>query len=154
MGTVLLDLYRRRFPALVDGGFNWVDVRDVVAGALAAEQKGRVGERYILSGRWTSFAELAGVVHEITRVPIPRLVTPMWLARVGAGVTEAYGRVTGAPVRFTGESLKALRHWREISCDKAKRELGYDPRPLRDTVADTFTWFHEAGVIPAARLAL
>lgn len=154
MGTVLLDLYRRRFPALVDGGFNWVDVRDVVAGALAAEQKGRRGERYILSGRWTTFAELAALVSDITRVPTPRMVTPMWLARVGAGVTEIYGRVTGAPVRFTGESLKALRHWREVSCDKARRELGYEPRPLHDTVADTFSWFHEAGVIPAVRTAL
>jgi len=149
MGTVLLDLYRRRFPALVQGGFNWVDVRDVVAGALAAEQKGRRGERYILSGQWTSFAELATLVHDITRVPVPRLVTPMWLARFGAEMTELYGRVTGVPVRFTGESLKALRHWRDVSCDKARRELGYQPRPLRETVADTFHWFHQAGFIPA-----
>src|SRR5205814_3329159 len=47
MGEILLDMYHRRLPMIVRGGFNWVDVRDVVAGALAAEERGRRGERYL-----------------------------------------------------------------------------------------------------------
>ena len=52
MGEVFLDIYHRRLPALLDGGYNWVDARDVAAGALAAERQGRTGECYLLTGHW------------------------------------------------------------------------------------------------------
>ena len=60
MGEALIDLVHGRFPALVGGaGFDWVDVRDVVASALVAECRGREGQHYLLSGHWLSFVELA-----------------------------------------------------------------------------------------------
>ncbi|MCU0370921.1 MAG: NAD-dependent epimerase/dehydratase family protein, partial [Bacteroidales bacterium] len=59
VGTVLIKLYNNSLPALVPGGYNWVDVRDVVQGAMAAMDKGRKGERYILGGKWVSVRDLA-----------------------------------------------------------------------------------------------
>ncbi len=147
LGEVLLDLYHRRMPALVDGGFNWVDARDVVAGAIAAERKGRSGERYLLSGHWTTVRELAEVAAGVTRVRAPRLTAPMWLARASAPFSVGWSRISGTRPKFTAESLKALRHWRHVRHDKATRELGYEPRPLRDTVADTYDWFRQQGML-------
>jgi dihydroflavonol-4-reductase len=147
MGTVLLDLYRRNLPGLIDGGFDWVDVRDVVAGALAAAEKGRKGERYLLSGARRSLSDLARTVEEVTGVKRPWLVSPMWLARASAPFATGWARLTKKPPRLTAESLHALRNHQLVSHDKAARELGYQPRPLEDTVTATFAWFKEANVV-------
>ncbi|HUJ76238.1 MAG TPA: NAD-dependent epimerase/dehydratase family protein, partial [bacterium] len=58
-GQMLLSLAERRMPALVNGGFDWVDVRDVVAGAMLAEQKAPAGAKYLLSGHWASLHDVA-----------------------------------------------------------------------------------------------
>lgn len=147
MGTVLLDLYHGRLPSLIDGGFDWVDVRDVVSGAMAAEARGRKGERYLLSGKWRSVRDLAGIVEEVTGRRAPRFVCPMWVARAAAPFAEAFAAVVGGEPRFTSAALHALRNHRNISSKKASDELGYAARPTRDTVADTFAWFREAKVI-------
>lgn len=145
MGRVLLDLYHRRLPALVDGGFDWVDVRDVVAGAMAAAERGRRGERYLLSGARKSVRELAALVEELTGARAPRFVSPMWLARVGAPFATVAARVAGKEPLFTSQSLHALRNHLDVRHDKAARELGYSSRPLRETLSDTFRWLDEAG---------
>jgi dihydroflavonol-4-reductase len=147
LGSVLLDLYRRKLPGLVDGGFDWVDVRDVVAGALAAAERGRTGEKYLLSGARRTILDLARTVEEVTGVRPPRLVTPMWLARGVVPFALGWARLRGQPPRFTAESLHALRNHQSVSHDKATRELGYTPRPLKETIAATFDWFKQANVV-------
>ena len=84
LGVVLLALAQGKMPALVEGGFNWVDARDVAEAARRAEEKAPTGAKYLLSGRWASIAELAKLTEEITGIPKPRLVFPVWLARTGA----------------------------------------------------------------------
>ncbi|GAB4306766.1 MAG: NAD-dependent epimerase/dehydratase family protein [Myxococcota bacterium] len=143
MGEVLLALYRRKMPGLIDGAYDWVDVRDVVDGALNAERLGRRGERYILSGHYLSFAELARLVTEVTGVKAPRLVFPMWLARFGAPFATLYAKSSGRRPLYTRQSLKVLRGNGRFSNEKAGRELGYNPRPIRETIADFFEWYEE-----------
>jgi dihydroflavonol-4-reductase len=150
MGEVLLDLYHRRLPALIEGGFNWVDVRDVVAGALAAERVGRRGERYLLSGEWRSVMDLARIVEAVTGARAPRVVTPMWLARLSAPIAVTFNRITGTRPLFTPDSLAALRRHRLISHEKAARELGYRSRPLVETVTDAFDSFRSTGKLEKA----
>jgi dihydroflavonol-4-reductase len=147
MGQVLLDLYHGRFPALVEGGFDWVDVRDVVNGALAAERLGAPGEGYILSGRWVSLEGLAALVARVEGARPPRLVCPMWLARAGAPLALGWSRVSGSRPLFTPTALRALRNHRYVSHEKAARDLGWAPRPLESTIADTFEWFRRAGLL-------
>jgi dihydroflavonol-4-reductase len=148
VGKVVLDLATRRLPALVDGGFNWVDVRDVAKGAIAASKLGRTGERYLLGGQWLSVAGLAGLVERASGARPPVFTSPMWLARVGAPFMTAWSKLTGTEPLYTGDALYALRHHRHISHEKAARELGYAPRPLPETIADTVAWFKTAGRIP------
>jgi dihydroflavonol-4-reductase len=149
-GRMLLKLYERKMPALVAGGFNWVDVRDVVAGALAARERGRRGESYLLGGHWTTLGELAKEAEEITGVPAPRLVAPIALARMGAPIVAAWARLLGKEALYTSESLSTVCAYRYVSHAKASRELGYEPRPLRVTIQDTYRWFASNGQVPAS----
>jgi dihydroflavonol-4-reductase len=147
-GEALLLLARHRLPALVTGGFDWVDVRDVVAGAMLAEKKAPPGAAYLLSGHWVSMCDIAAMVAEITGIPAPGFVCPLWLARLGAPFITAASRLKGSRPLYTGVSLRALRSNRHISHARATRELGYQPRPFRETLLDTLHWYEETGQLP------
>ncbi|MBW2532957.1 MAG: SDR family oxidoreductase [Deltaproteobacteria bacterium] len=147
MGEVILMLCQRKFPALVDGGFNWVDVRDVVDGAIAAGERGQAGRNYLLSGHWCSFAELAALVGEVAGVRIPKMVSPMWLARIGAPFVAGFSRLTGTRPLYTPEALHALRNHKLITHARATEELGYEPHTLRETIEDTVSWFRANGML-------
>lgn len=148
LGAVLLALARGKLPALVAGGFDWVDVRDVVEGALRAAELAPPGGRYLLSGHWASIEELATLAARITGVSAPNWVCPMALARIGAPFATWWALLSGRRPLFTSVSLEALRSNPSISHARATRELGYQPRPLFDTLADTYRWFAEAGMLP------
>jgi dihydroflavonol-4-reductase len=122
-----------------------VDVRDVVAGALAAEQRGRRGERYILSGTRTSLVELARKWAGVTGRPAPRLAVPMVLARLAAPFAPAWARWRGQRPLFTSESLRVLRTQRPASRRKAEVELGYYSRSIDQTLRDTCAWMKTEG---------
>jgi dihydroflavonol-4-reductase len=147
-GEALLLLAKRKLPALVTGGFDWVDVRDVVAGAMLAEAGAPRGAGYLLSGHWVSLCDIAAGVAEITGVPATKFVFPLWLARLGAPIIKGISRLQGKRPLYTDVSLRALKSNRHISHEKATRELGYKPRPFRETLADTLRWFEESGQFP------
>jgi dihydroflavonol-4-reductase len=148
LGQVLLALCQKQLPALVAGGFNWVDVRDVVAGAMAAEDHAPIGSRYLLPGHWLSLRELAAMVKEITWTQPPRLVLPMCVARLGVPFWFRFTKLGGEHPLYTSVSLRALRGNRMISRGLAVRDLDYHPRPLQETLVDTFRWFAEVGCLP------
>jgi len=152
MGRVFLDMYHRRLPALVPGGFDWVDVRDVAEAAINAWERGRTGESYIVSGRWASVGELAMLAAEITGIAPPRLETPLWLARAGAPFMEAWARLRKTEPLYTRESLSVLQANRAFVREKATRELGHAPRPLHESVRDAHRWFAQSGMLPRSLL--
>jgi len=144
-GEVLLALAKGALPALVEGGFDWVDARDVAEGARAAATRGTTSERYILSGHWISVRELASLVCSITGARMPRLVTPMWLPQLAAPLFTASAELLNRRPLFTWVALEALSSNRCISSAKAVAVLSYSARPLHDTLVDTLHWFVEAG---------
>ncbi len=148
-GQFLLDLYRGRIPALVRGGFNWVDVRDVVAGALAAESAGRRGESYLLAGHWHSMRELGEMASRATGCRIPRLVLPIAVGKIWAPIQVAWDRSRGRRLLFTRESLDSVAGSHRISARKAKRELGFKARPIHESIADAYAWFDGRGMLVA-----
>jgi dihydroflavonol-4-reductase len=147
IGRVLLDLAAGRLPALLPGGFDWVDVRDVCAGAFAAEQCGCVGESYLLAGSWHSARDLATFAEEVTGVAPPMLDVPLWVARGLAPIGDVWGRMTRTEPRLNSETLAALRAARTISHAKAAKELGYSARSIRESVHDACRWFADAGML-------
>ena len=148
MGQVFLDLAHRRLPSLVDGGFDFVDVRDVVQGTIAAAKKGRTNESYLLSGTYRTVGELAKAAQEVTGVRPPRTTSPMWLARVGAPFLEMAAKVTGSQPLYTAESLEALRANHLLDNQKAREELGFNPRPTAESIRDIYRWFAERDRLP------
>jgi dihydroflavonol-4-reductase len=148
MGRVFVALSRRRLWALVEGGFDWVDARDVAGGMMAAARVGRPGESYILSGHWSSLVELSRLAHEITRVPPPRWTVPLAMARVGTPFATLGARLQHRDPLFTAESLRTLRAEPSIVRAKAERELGYQVRPLGETIESVYHWLADDGLIP------
>jgi dihydroflavonol-4-reductase len=144
-GAVLLAMANGRMPALINGGFDWVDVRDVAQGAMLAEKKAPSGAEYLLSGHWVSMRGIGDIMKEISDASIPGFVCPMPVARFGAPFAETYSRLFKKRPIFTGVSLNALRANHNISHEKATRELGYQSRPFKETLTDTMKWFESNG---------
>lgn len=141
-GRMIQQLIGRELPALVTGGFDWVDVRDVASAIIAAAARAPTGARYLLGGRWRSLRDLARMVcAEAGCSPPPTL--PRTLAWIGLPFATAWSRLTSTTPRFTRGSLTVLAEYRDVDHSRATRELGYAPRPLEDTVADTVAWFRE-----------
>jgi dihydroflavonol-4-reductase len=146
-GQALIMMAEGRIPVLLEGGFDWVDARDVAEGAIKAEQAAPPGANYLLSGTWLSVKETAAIVAQIAGGRPPVLVCPAPLARACAPIVTAVSGWTGARSIFTSVSLKALSSNRNISHARATRELGYEPRPIGETMADTIRWFTDNGFI-------
>jgi dihydroflavonol-4-reductase len=151
VGAVMLALWRRRIPAVVAGGFDWVDVRDVAAGMLAAAERGRIGENYLLPGHRRSISELGRVAQACAGIAVTRRMAPSWLASLGAPVGTLITRATGSPLLPTREGLHALRAFPHVDGAKAARELGHRPRPIEQTVADLYAFFRLSGKLTAGR---
>ena len=130
LGEALLSLAQGKLPALVTGGFDWVDVRDVVEGALRAEEQAPTGAKYLLSGHWVSLCDIAAMVAEITGMSSPGFVCPLWLARLGAPVVTALGHLNGKQPLYTSVSLRALRSNRHISHEQGHPRAWLPAAPI------------------------
>ena len=151
MGQVFLDLYRRRIPALIAAGFDWVDVRDVVTATMAAETQAKCGENYLLSGHWHTVRKLAQLSQQATGVAAPRLQFPVFVARLWAPCQVVLDRSRGRRPLCTPASVRVMAEGnRRISSAKARTELGFHPRPLAESVNDTYAWFDEQGMLGEA----
>lgn len=129
----------RRIPAYVDGALNVVDARDVAAGQLLADTRGARGERYILGGRNFTLQRLFADLQRISGVPAPQLRLPAGLAATGALLAEQLGLPLGLAV----DETRSAAQWWTYSSAKAKRELGFAPRPHEETLEDAVTWMSE-----------
>lgn len=136
---MVCDYMKGRIPVCVEGGYDFVDVRDVAKGCLLAAEKGRIGHCYILSGVYTSVYDLLACVGKYSgKRPLP--VIPMILAKMAAPVIEAAAKRQGRRPLFTAYSLYTLVSNSNFSNERAQRELGYRARPLEETVRDMVVW--------------
>jgi dihydroflavonol-4-reductase len=140
-GELVLACAQGRLKAYVDGAYNFVDVRDVAEGLVAAAERGRSGEGYILAGHNVTVRELLGTIGLVTGVPAPRLHLPFGLVRAVSFLIPAYYWATRQKPLFTTYSLDVISSGCTMTHEKASRELGYNPRPLLETMEDTVRWF-------------
>lgn len=143
MGRTVLDFTRQKVHFLVDGAYDFVDVRDVARGLIAACERGRTGEIYILSGTRARLTSIKAMAQAAAGVHSPHVVVPFGLANLIAGVAERLTWLTKQTPRFTRYALRTVRDNSAFSNAKARRELGYAPRPLEQTIADTVRWWRE-----------
>ena len=125
---------------------NVVDVDDVAVGHALALERGRPGEHYILGGDDLSMDELLATLAELTGIPAPRIALPLPLLQLVGRVNEWLSdHVTGRPPVATLEAALHARDSRYASIEKARRELGYAPRPARTVLAKAICWFASEG---------
>lgn len=146
-GQMILDFVRGRIPAVVDGGYNFVDVRDVAQGHIAAADKGVSGEGYILAGEWISVADVLKEVSTLVGRPVPRFRVPTVLIGALAKALMFCSRATGREPLVTADMIEALLSNSQAASAKARTELGYSPRPIRRSIRDAVGWFRQAGMM-------
>jgi dihydroflavonol-4-reductase len=146
-GRMILNAAAGRVPGFVDTGLNLVHVDDVAAGHLAALERGRIGERYILGGQDASLREILATVAELAGRRPPRLKVPRSAVVPIAVAAELIARFTGREPLITRDGLRMSRAMMFFSSAKAERELGYQARPYAEGVRDAIAWFREAGYL-------
>jgi dihydroflavonol-4-reductase len=151
MGRVVVDLVSGTLPALPDGGFQFVDARDVADAMVRAAERGEDGDRYVVAGRYYDLREFADLVERVSGVPAPRRVLPY---RVGLAVgyaSELAARVTGSDPLVTRTAVRTVNERVRVSSATAERELGVTFRPFEETLRDEVAWFRENGYVDAAK---
>jgi dihydroflavonol-4-reductase len=129
-------LLLRRIPGYLDGAINIVDVRDVAKGHLLADERGEDGERYLLTGRNFTQQRLFADLSRIARVPPPPVRLQGRLALAGVEAMELVG--LGLPT--SADEVRSGTQWFTYRNDKAREQLGWEPRPHEETLEDTVRW--------------
>ena len=145
-GRIVVDFLKKKFPAYVDTGLNLVDVRECARGHVAALEKARSGERYILGGENLTLKQILDKLAAITGLPSPRVRLPYAIA-LASGVVDTV--VTGVVLRREPRvTLDAVRMGRKkmfVSSAKAERELGWKAVPVDAALRRAVQWFTENG---------
>jgi dihydroflavonol-4-reductase len=144
-GRIIIEAASGRMPAFVETGLNFVHVDDVAAGHLAALERGRIGERYILGGENVTLRQMLRDIAEIVgrRSPLVRL--PRHAIYPFAFGAEMLARVTGREPFATVDGLRLARYTMHFDDSKARRELGYTSRPYREGLTEAIDWFLREG---------
>lgn len=147
-GRIVVDAASGRMPAYMDTGLNVVHVDDVAAGHWQAYKKGAVGASYILGGENRTLRWILETIAELTGQPPPRIRLPYWFVIPVAYISEGIARFTpsGEP-RVIVDSVRMARKLMYFSSEKARRQLGYAPRPAVNALRDAVEWFTQHGYI-------
>ncbi len=130
-----------------DGGYDFVDVRDVADGIFRAWRQGEAGHGYILAGGRCSIRELIESVGRSAGREYKMIRVPLFLVRAGAAVVPAICAILGKPPVLTPDTVNILVSAVKISDGKAREQLGYKPRPLRETMDDAVRWYEEQSTV-------
>jgi len=142
--STILSFVKRQMPVYVEGRPSFGDVREMAAAHVAALERGRVGETYILGGNNVTLTELLSAIREVSGVaPPPKAPYP--LAYGVAGVIEYVAKLRHRHASLSRQLAKAGHMCTWVSSDKAKVELGYTIRPLHDSLRDTIRFALETG---------
>ena len=146
-GRIIVEAASGRMPAFVDTGLNLVHVDDVAAGHVAALDRGRIGERYILGGENVLLADMLGDIARVVGRRPPTLKLPRTVIYPIAFGAELAAKVSGVEPFVTLDGLRMARHRMFFDDAKARRELGYVARPYRDGLFDAIAWFRSHGAL-------
>jgi dihydroflavonol-4-reductase len=144
-GKILVDFVRGAMPAFLDTGLNVVDVRDVAAGHLAACDRGRVGERYILGAENLTLESIFGTLAKAVGRPAPKIRIPYAVAYAAGVVSTAWAGITGKEPIAPLDGVKMARKKMWVRQEKAVRELGYAPGTAVGALERAVEWFRANG---------
>ena len=147
-GQIILDFLRRKFPAYVDTGLNLVDAVDCAEGHLLAMEKAQPGERYILGGENLTLKQILDKLAAITGLPSPKIKLPYSVAlATGVVDTVVTGKIRKREPRVTIDAVRMGRKKMFVTSAKAERELGWNPRPVDESLRRAVDWFRARGYV-------
>ncbi|HMA60331.1 MAG TPA: NAD-dependent epimerase/dehydratase family protein [Halanaerobiales bacterium] len=147
MSRLIIDHIKGKFMCSVEGSYDFVDVRDVADGIIKAAQHGKKGEGYILSGKNISINEIFKIIDGLKKPFFKTFNLPLWMAKIGIPFSHTYNKIVGCENLLTRYALYTLNTHTKFSNKKAKVNLGFKPRPIKITLADTIEWLEEHGLI-------
>lgn len=148
LGQAIINMSTGKLPFVFKGGFDFCDGRDVAHAIVNGLTMGRSGEAYLLGGGWYSLSEFGQILTEVSTYKNKPIALPTILGWIGLPFIYAFARLTKAEPLYTNEALVAVAEGnRHINCAKAKAELQYSARPLRESLHDTYQWFSENGYL-------
>lgn len=150
VAQLMIERFNGRLPGYIGNGndkFSFSHVDDVVAGHVAAMDKGRPGERYLLTGENASFKLVFDMAAIITETKRPWFTIPLWVIEAYGWVSVFFSRITGKLPLISPPTVYVLRHEWAYSCDKARVELDYKPRSLKDGLGEVLPWLKSLGLI-------
>ncbi len=145
LGELMNGWMLKKVNYMINGSYDFVDVRDVVQGMIQAREKGKTGQIYILSGELIRVSDLWSIVKELLSVKSRLVNIPIKLARFFAFFAEQYYKITRTKPKFTQYSIETLQSNAVISNEKARNSLGYTPRRIRESIRDTLNWWKQFG---------
>ena len=150
-GGIVVDFLKKKFPAYVDTGLNLVDVAECARGHVAALEKGRSGERYILGGENLTLKQILDKLAVITGLPSPKIRVPYVLA-LATGVVDQVvtGHIRNREPRATIDAVRMGRKKMFVSSNKAERDLGWKTVPVDLALRRAVEWFRANGYAEAA----
>jgi dihydroflavonol-4-reductase len=139
-GELIIQALKGGIPALPKGGLNYIDVRDCVNGQIAAAERGRCGERYLLSGQNMTHRELMQIFNSVLGTKVPPVDVPVWALPVIANVVGLLHRL-GVSLPVNREALMMGGRYLYYNNAKAVQELGLQTRPFSQSVCDSYRWY-------------
>ena len=143
----LIQIIKGEMPVGMQGSFNLCDVRDLAAGCIAAIDKGRIGEAYILANKTVTLKQMCDMLHAECNCQKIKFYLPLDLADKIAAQMEKKAEKKGEKPLMTTFSVYNLARNNEFDYSKARKELGYTTRPYAETIHDEVEWLKEAGFI-------
>jgi dihydroflavonol-4-reductase len=145
-GQMIVDFLRRRMPAYLETGLNLIHVRDVARGHLLAEEKGGIGEKYILGHENLSLSQTFQVLADLTDLPAPKVKLPYWPVLGMAYVDEFLAtHIRRRPPRMPIAAIRMAKKYMYFDNRKAVQYLGFTLTPIRQALAEAVAWFREHG---------
>ncbi len=143
-GKIVLDFLNGKMPAYLDTGLNLIDVTDCARGHILAEQKGKLGERYILGNKNMSLKEILLALEKITGIKAPTIKMPYWVAyAAGLACEVASNLITQRPPAVPLAGVKMAKYFMYFDSSKAIRELGLPQNPVENALSQSVDWFQE-----------
>lgn len=140
-GKIVLDFLKGDMPAYIDTGLNLVDVRDAAVGHVLAAERGKPGERYILGCSNLTLREILERLARLSGLKAPNFRIPYFVA-YGVGLcSTAWASLSGREPRAPIDAVRMARKKMFVSCDKARRELGFEPAPVEGALERAIEWF-------------
>lgn len=143
----LIKIINGDMPAGIAGSFNLCDVRDLAAGTIAAADKGKKGECYILGNEPVTFKDFSKMVCDESGCKPVKMFLPIWAANMMGDLMEKQAKKKGTEPMMTRFSVYNLARNNDFDSSKAKRELGYTTRSYRETIRDEIQWLKATGKI-------